>query len=235
MNQREVVITGGTGALGGHVTRAVLARGGLVTVPFVDQREADALRASLAASAGEDERSRLRLTAADLGDEAAVAALFDALPRVEVLIHLVGGFRMEPIEETPLDAWRSHLDLSLTTTFLACKHAVRRMREHGYGRIVTIGSRAVEVPMARAGAYSAAKAGVVALTRVIAEETKGTNITANCVLPSIIDTPQNRRAMGEGEAAKWVPPTRLAEVIAFLASEAAADLRGVGLPVYGGV
>jgi NAD(P)-dependent dehydrogenase (short-subunit alcohol dehydrogenase family) len=82
-------------------------------------------------------------------------------------------------------------------------------------------------------AYSAAKAGVVALTQAIAAETKGTDITANVVLPSIIDTPSNRAAMGSEQAHDWVQPTSLAEVIGFLASAAAADLRGAAIPVYG--
>jgi NAD(P)-dependent dehydrogenase (short-subunit alcohol dehydrogenase family) len=229
MKQRQVLITGGTGALGLHVTRAVLARGAHATVSFVHTPEAEALEASL----DTEERTRLRLVEADVTREDAVAPLMASMPRLEVLIHLVGGFRMDALEETALADWRAHHDLVLTSTFLCCKHALRRMREGGYGRIVTVGSRAVEYPMARAGAYSAAKAGVTALTRVLAEETKGSDITANCVHPSIIDTPANRAAMGEAEAARWVRPERLAEVILMFGSEAAGELRGASVPVYG--
>jgi NAD(P)-dependent dehydrogenase (short-subunit alcohol dehydrogenase family) len=107
------------------------------------------------------------------------------------------------------------------------------MKLHNYGRIVTIGSRGAVQPGANLAAYCASKAAVVALTQAIAEETKQTNITANVVLPSVIDTPSNREAMGEAKAKDWVSPQSLAEVICFLAGEGAKDLRGAAIPVYG--
>lgn len=109
------------------------------------------------------------------------------------------------------------------------------MLEHGYGRIVTVGSWAAVEPAGQLAAYCASKAGVVALTKAIADETKGTNITANVVLPSVIDTPANRAAMGEENANQWVKPESLAQVICFLASEAAKDVRGAAVPVYGNI
>lgn len=225
MQDRHWIITGGSGGLGAAVTRLALAKGARVTVPYVDESELSRL----------SPHDRLNFVAADLCDEAQVTKLFGEAERVDALIHLVGGFTMGPTHELSLADWRSHHDLTLTTTFLCCKHALRRMQPAGYGRIVTIGSRAVEVPMAQAAAYSAAKAGVVALTRVIAEEHRGSDVTANCVLPSIIDTAANRAAMGDDGAGDWVTPASLAEPIVFLASEAAADLRGAAIPVYGGV
>jgi NAD(P)-dependent dehydrogenase (short-subunit alcohol dehydrogenase family) len=90
-------------------------------------------------------------------------------------------------------------------------------------------------PSGQLAAYCASKAGVVALTKAIADETKGTNITANVVLPSVIDTPSNREAMGVENADKWVKAESLAQVICFLASEAAKDIRGAAVPVYGSV
>jgi len=109
------------------------------------------------------------------------------------------------------------------------------MRQQGYGRIVTVGAKGAVEPNAQLGAYCASKAGVVALTKTIAEETKEMDITANCVLPTVIDTPANREAMGEENADKWVKPESLGKVICFLASEAAKDLRGAAVPVYGNV
>ena len=107
------------------------------------------------------------------------------------------------------------------------------MLQHGYGRIVTVGSRGAVEPAAQLASYCASKAAVVALTKSIAEETKQTNITANSVLPSVIDTPSNRDAMGAENAEQWVKPESLGEVICFLASEAAQDIRGAAIPVYG--
>ncbi|MBD0336865.1 MAG: SDR family oxidoreductase, partial [Cyanobacteria bacterium Co-bin13] len=90
-------------------------------------------------------------------------------------------------------------------------------------------------PVGQLAAYCASKAGVVALTKAIADEMKGTDITANIVLPSVIDTPTNRQAMGEANASQWVSPASLAGVICFLASAAAKDIRGAAIPVYGNV
>jgi NAD(P)-dependent dehydrogenase (short-subunit alcohol dehydrogenase family) len=109
------------------------------------------------------------------------------------------------------------------------------MKKNNYGRIVTVSSRVALEPAAQMAAYSASKAGVIALTKSIAEETKGTGITANTILPSIIDTPSNRKSMGEKNVHNWVKPESLAETICFLASEKAGDLRGAALSVYGNV
>lgn len=106
------------------------------------------------------------------------------------------------------------------------------MRWHGYGRIVTVASRGALQPAAQLAAYCASKAGVVALTQAIAQETLDTDIAANVVLPSVIDTLSNREAIGEEQAASWVKSESLAEAIYFLASDAARDLRGVALTVY---
>jgi NAD(P)-dependent dehydrogenase (short-subunit alcohol dehydrogenase family) len=100
---------------------------------------------------------------------------------------------------------------------------------------VTVGSRGAVEPGGQLAAYCASKAGVVALTKAIADETKGTNITANVVLPSVIDTPANRAAMGAENAVQWVKAESLAGVICFLASEAAQDIRGAAVPVYGNI
>jgi NAD(P)-dependent dehydrogenase (short-subunit alcohol dehydrogenase family) len=227
MQDKRVLITGGTGALGAAVTREAVARGARATVAYIDEAEKRALAGSLGSSVVWEK--------ADLSDEDAVERLVDGMESLHVLIHLVGGFEMGPTHEISLAAWRKHLDLNLTTTFLCCKHALGRMREGGYGRIVTVGSKAVLDPMGQAAAYSASKAGVVALTRVIAAETKGTGITANAVLPSIIDTPANRAAMGADRAADWVSPAALAAIIAHLASEQGGALRGAAVPVYGDV
>jgi NAD(P)-dependent dehydrogenase (short-subunit alcohol dehydrogenase family) len=178
-------------------------------------------------------REAVTLIDGDLTDEGSVRALVDRMERVDVLIHLVGGFAMGDTHAFSTADFRALIELNLTSAFLACKHSLRRMRENGYGRIVTIGSRAAEEPGAGQAAYAAAKAGVVAMTRAVARETRGTDITANCVLPSVIDTPKNRVAMGESDSRSWVRPESLAEVVVFLASRAARDVRGAAVAVYG--
>jgi NAD(P)-dependent dehydrogenase (short-subunit alcohol dehydrogenase family) len=136
-------------------------------------------------------------------------------------------------DEFSFEDWQASFALNLHTTFLVCKHSLQAMRKQNYGRIVTVASRAALQPTAQLAAYSAAKAGVVALTKAIAEETKDLNITANSVLPSVIDTPSNRAAMGHAQAENWVSAASLASVICFLASDAARDVSGAAIPVYG--
>lgn len=230
MKDRHVLITGGSGGLGTAVTALVLSRGARVTVPVVDDRQSEPLRAALGADA-----ARVAQPRADLRREEDVRRVLDGMERVDVAVCLVGGFAMGPTEDVALDDFRAQLDLNLVTAFLVIKHALPRMKAGGYGRIVTVGSRVAVEPTAGMAAYAAAKAGLVALTRSVAEETRELDVTANCVLPSIIDTPANRAAMGDAHAHQWVTPARLAESIAFLASEAAGDLRGAALPVYGRV
>jgi NAD(P)-dependent dehydrogenase (short-subunit alcohol dehydrogenase family) len=226
---RHFIVTGGTGALGASVVPALLRQDSRLTIPFIDQASADRLIESLS---GVD-RSRVVLTETDLRDEASVNALFEKCPAVDGLVHLAGTFAMGRTDDFSLAAFRQQMDLNLTSLFLMTRAVLPAMRKAGYGRIVAVGSRAAEQPMAQAAAYSAAKAGVVAFIRAIAEETKGTGITANVVLPSVIDTAANRKAMGTAGSSKWVEPSSIAGVIEFLASEAAGDLRGTAVRVYG--
>lgn len=231
MKGKQVLLTGGTGGLGTGVTSVLLAQEAKITIPYVNLAEVERLKKNLSAS----EFEQLRLVATDLTDEREIAQLVDDMGRVDALIHLVGGFAMGKTHEFSFTDWKQQLDLNLNTAFLTCKHSLRKMLEHNYGRIVTVGSRGAVQPAGQLAAYCAAKAGVVALTQAIADETKGTNITANVVLPSVIDTPMNRQAMGDANADLWVKPESLGQVICFLASEAAKDVRGAAIPVFGSV
>lgn len=229
MVARHVLLTGGTGGLGSGVTPKLLDSGATLTLPYFNAQEAESLRRSLSPA----EIARIHFIETDLSDESSVEKLIDGMPQVDAVVHLVGGFSMGPTHQYALDQWQQDFTLNLTTTFLVCKHGLRRMLERGYGRIVTVGSGAAASPQGNLAAYSAAKAGVIALTQAIAAETKGTNITANTVLPSIIDTPFNRSMMGTENSTQWVTPQSLGAVICFLASDAAQDLRGAAIPVFG--
>ncbi len=231
MKGKRVLLTGGTGGLGLGVTPAVLARGAEVTIPYFDAKDVERLKSFVSP----EDFARIQFVPANLTDEGSVENVINRMGQVDVLIHLVGGFSMGKTHDYSLREWKRDFDLNLTTTFLVCKHSLRKMLVHGYGRIVTVGSRGALQPAGQLAAYCASKAGVVALTQAIADETKGTNITANVVLPSIIDTPTNRDAMGAENASLWVKPESLAQVICFLASEAAHDVRGAAIPVYGNI
>lgn len=232
MKGKHVLLTGGTGGLGLGVTPTVVAQGAKrVTIPYLNSQEVERLKGIVSPA----DFARIHFVLADLTDEAVVAKLVHEMERVDALIHLVGGFSMGKTHEYSYEAWKKDFDLNLNTTFLLCKHCLGKMLQQGYGRIVTIGSRGAVQPGGQLASYCASKAGVVALTQAIAEETKGTNITANVVLPSVIDTPANRQGMGEENANQWVKPESLAQVICFLASEAAQDVRGAAVPVYGNI
>lgn len=232
MKDKHVLITGGTGGLGMGVTPTVLAQGvSAVTIPFRTPKDMERLKAILRP----EEEAKVQFLETNLLDDSAVEQLVNSMERVDVLIHLVGGFSMGATHEYSFDQWKRDIDLNLNAAFLVCKYSLKRMLENDYGRIVTLGSRGAVQPSGQLAAYSAAKAGLVALTQAIADETKGTQITANVVLPSVIDTPSNRASMGEAEVDKWIKPESLAQVICFLASTAAQDLRGAVVPVYGSI
>jgi NAD(P)-dependent dehydrogenase (short-subunit alcohol dehydrogenase family) len=232
MKGKHVLLTGGTGGLGLGVTPTVLAQDpATVTIPYRNPKDVERLKSIFSPS----ELARIKFLAANLDNEAEVENVIDQMVQVDVLIHLVGGFSMGKTYEYSLENWKRDFDINLNTTFLVCKHSLKRMLQQGYGRIVTVASRAAVEPVGELAAYCASKAGVVAFTKAIADETKGTNITANVVLPSVIDTPANRASMGTENAHKWVKPESLAQVICFLASEAAKDIRGAAIPVYGNI
>ncbi len=230
MEGKQVLLTGGTGGLGLGVTPAVIKQGAKITIPYRDESAVERLKQKISPS----EFESIRFVTIDLTKESAIAQLIEDMGRVDILIHLVGGFSMGSLVDYDYEDWKKDFQLNLDTTFLVCKHSLRSMINSGYGRIVTVGSKGAIQPMGGLGSYCASKAGVVALTQAIAEEVKDyDNITANCVLPSIIDTPTNREAMGSDQSEQWVRPESLAAAICYLASDAAREVRGATLPVYG--
>jgi NAD(P)-dependent dehydrogenase (short-subunit alcohol dehydrogenase family) len=125
------------------------------------------------------------------------------------------------------------MDLNARTAFNCCRAIVPHMLAHGGGRIVNVSARAATEGKARMAPYCASKAAVITLTQSLAAEHKHSAINVNCILPGTIDTPQNREAMPDEDHSKWVPPAALADVILFLASDAARCVTGAAVPVYG--
>ncbi|HEY9652124.1 MAG TPA: SDR family NAD(P)-dependent oxidoreductase, partial [Coleofasciculaceae cyanobacterium] len=153
MKGKQVLLTGGTGGLGMGVTATILAQGAELTIPYYNEQEVEHLKGILPAT----EFDRIRFVSADISQESVVERLVNDLGRVDVLIHLVGGFSMGKTHEYSFEAWKKDFDLNLNTTFLVCKHSLRKMLEHGYGRIVTIGSRGAVEPVGQLAAYCASK------------------------------------------------------------------------------
>lgn len=173
----------------------------------------------------------LHLPTARLDDEAEVVRFYASLPDLWASIHLVGGFSWGPIGETTLAEFDRLHRLNAATCFLCCREAVRAMRRGG--RIVNVGARPIVRPTANVVAYAASKAAVAAITTSLAEEVRGDGILVNAVLPSIVDTPQNRASMPDADHATWPSPAAIAEAIAWLASPANELTSGALVPVFG--
>ncbi len=226
---REVVVTGGTGALGIAVVTALVESGATCHVPYVVPAEAE--RFPLRSHA------HVKLVEAkDLAGEDDVARLYDGIPKLWASIHLVGGFAMAPIGETKKADLVKQIDMNLITAFLCCRAAAGAMTRAGSGgRIVNTAARPALEPRAGAGmiAYAASKAAVVALTVALAEEVAKDGILVNAIAPSIMDTPANRAAMPKADFAAWPTVEEVAATILFLASPDNKVTRGAVVPVYG--
>jgi NAD(P)-dependent dehydrogenase (short-subunit alcohol dehydrogenase family) len=223
---RNVVVTGATGGLGEAVVRNLSGAGATVHVPVRHPDKARALYAGL---------DRVRVAAlADLGDESHVGAFYAGLPPIWASIHCAGGFAMSPIDETTLADLRTMLDMNAVSAFLCCREAIKAMRGRG-GRIVNVAAQPGVDPRRGGGmaAYTASKAAVAAITLALAEEVAGEGIWVNAVVPSIMDTEANRKAMPKADHAKWPRVADVAATIAFLASPRNAVTRAALVPVYG--
>lgn len=225
---RTVLITGAAGNLGRAVANAFAERG--ANLVLVDLKQE-----SLERVFGAETPQRL-LAPTNLLDQARVdATVKQAIERfrhVDVLVNLAGGFRMgEPVHAMADETWNFLLDINARTLVHAVRSVVPRMLGQGGGKVVNVGAYAAQKGVAQMGAYIAAKSAVIRLTETLAAELREKNINVNCVLPTIIDTPQNRAAMPDADPGRWVAPGDLANVIVFLASDAARAIHGAAVPV----
>ena len=236
-SERVVIITGGAGGVGQGVTRRWLAAGASVLVADAAEHALDNLRDACAAEAGEAV-SRLATVAADVTTEqggrdivADAARAFGRPP--DTLLHLVGAFGQGPLDAPDAPAlWAKMLALNLTSAFHCYRAMLPALRERGGGWIVGLGSRDALAPPAKTAAYAAAKAGLLALTQSLSQEVRADGIHVNVILASTIDTPANRRVMGEDDAANWVAPEDIADATFYLCSDAARAVHGATLEVY---
>jgi len=154
--------------------------------------------------------------------------------RIDVLCNIAGGFRMGPmLHETPQADWDFLFDLNAKSILHTARAVVPGMIRNGSGKIVNVGASAAQKGVAAMGAYVASKSAVIRMTETMAAELREKNINVNCVLPTIIDTPENRAAMPGADPRRWVAPHDLAAVIVFLASDAARAVHGAAIPVSG--
>ncbi len=229
---KVIVVTGATGVLGRAVIVDLLGAGANVGVVGGRAERVAHLLDEFAVG------DRLVGEAVDLTDEertsAAVAAVAARLGGLDGLVAAAGGFGGgKPVHQIALGDWREQQEVNLTTAFLICKAVVPHLIARGGGAIVTIGSRPALRGTPNIAAYSAAKGGVLRLTEALAAELKDRNISANCLLPSTIDTPANRVAMPKADHAAWVQPAVIAAVARFLLGPDGRIISGAALPVYG--
>lgn len=229
-NDAVVLVTGAAGNLGRAVADVFAERGArLALVDLHAER--------LGAVFGEAGERRMFLAANLLNAseaDAAAQAVVKRFGRIDVLCNLAGGFRMgTPVHGTEQKAWDFLYDLNVRTVQHMAHAVVPQMQQQGGGKVVNIGAFSAQRGLANMGPYIAAKSAVIRLTESMAAELRTQNINVNCVLPTIIDTPENRADMPDADPANWVAPRDLAQVIAFLASDAARAVHGAALPVTG--
>jgi NAD(P)-dependent dehydrogenase (short-subunit alcohol dehydrogenase family) len=226
MQGKIIIVTGASGALGRVVAETALARGGRVA-------GVDHAKSQIA-----DTPDRMELGGVDLSDAVQAKQAIDAVAahfgRLDVLINIAGAFSFETIAEGDPKTWQRLYTINVLTALNAARAAIPHLVKSSAGRIVNIGAMGALQAGAGMGPYAASKAGVHRLTEALAAELKG-KVTVNAVLPSTIDTPANRADMPKADFTKWVTAEELANVILFLADDAASAVTGALLPVSGRV
>lgn len=234
LNQnRNVLITGGTGILGSAVTKAYLEKDGNVAVTYLFDDEVERFKQHnpeicddvtfLFANVTEEEEV-----------QKTIETFLNQFGHLDVLVNIVGGFVGGiPAAELEEDRWDFMMNLNLKSVFLCCKAVIPHMTERGSGKIVNVSARAGLKGEAGLSAYCVSKGGVRTLTEALAAEVMDSGINVNCIMPSIMDTPMNREAMPDEDHSRWVKTEDVAKVISFLTSDDASIINGAAIPVYG--
>lgn len=230
LNDRVLIVTGGTGRLGNAVTKLLLERGANVIVTYTKESEVAKLQSHLSPVL----KKRLTAKQVDVTDQAAVKMFVHEVmtewKRIDGLANLVGGWQSTPFVELTLADWRKMMDLNLTSAFLMSQAVLPHMVEAKYGRILGVGAQSAIQANKEQANYNVSKVGVMWLMETISHEFKDHGITANAILPSAIKTQAEHDANPDGA---WALPEEIAEVVAFLLSPESGVTSGAKVPVYG--
>ena len=220
----EVLVAGGTGALGAAVVKELVASGYPVAATWLVEEERERLEGV----------EGVELIRADLFDVSQAASAVAAISEIEAVVNLVGGYAQGPrLHETDPEEFDRLMRLNLRPNILLARAAIPRFLRRGGGAFVAVSARPALRPFPGAAPYIVAKAAVLSFVQTLDAEYRQDGIRANAVLPSVIDTPANRAAQPGADYAKWVTPEAIARVIRFLISEDSAPMSGAAVPVYG--
>ena len=235
LSGKIAIVTGGTGALGCSVVKALLVSGVRVVAAYRSRDKLENLIELL-----RELKDNLTGIEADVDDEESVVNLvqhtIEEFGRVDILLNIVGGYKGgSTVADTTLEEFNNMIGMNLKSAFLCSKHVLPHMMKENYGKILSISARPAVDRRRRvkSGAYAISKTGVKILAETIAEEVRDYNINVNCIMPSMIDTPDNKRNFPDADFSKWVKPEQIAKVILFLVSEDSSSISGASIPVYG--
>lgn len=232
-SDRVVLLTGAGGNLGSAAARAFFRAGAKLALLEYQRGVLESELPELAAS-----QRVLPLEGLDVTNPEAVQrsvnTVVERFGRIDVLVNTVGGYQAgKPLHETGYDVWEKMMNLNAGSVFTMCHETLPYMLQQESGSVINIAAAPALKGSANSSAYGAAKTAVARLTESMAAEYKDQGIRVNALLPMVIDTPQNREAMPTADFSQWVTPEALAQVILFLASDAAEPVNGVLLPVFG--
>ena len=235
LSKRAVILTGATGNIGPTVLRAYLEQGAHVAIPVRDDAKGAALRDSLGDLAGPAQEPRILVRAADAGDRVAMEGFVEqvlrAWGRLDVVANLIGGYAPSDAASGDLAAYRAYWDQKVATIVTATTACLRPMRARSYGRVVNVSSMAALKGEKGAAGYAMANAALLRWTESLADELKREGITANCVLPRIIDNAENRAAMPKADPSRWATAAEIAAVVVFVSSDEASGITGAAIPI----
>ena len=238
-----ILVTGGTGALGSKVAELFLKFSPkAIIISYRSEKEMQELKPKIleknSGEGKENHHTLIEFVKADITNEDAVKTLISIIMKkfgqVHVLANVVGGYiGGKSVSETDEEEWDKMMLINLKSAFLISKHVLAHMKKKKFGKIVHISSASGAKANGNDSAYAASKAGLIRLVESMAEESRGFNITINCILPTIIDTESNRRAMPTANFSTWIPPAELAKVVCFLSSIDSNVINGVAIPTRG--